>query len=128
PSSTPASTLAAPAASPAATVVKEASPSAVEQAQARLQSEGSKSTLLIVSASSSGVELALYRDMRARKIRATTGPDEGIDTRGLSCFPNCVFVPAEEVNALEVDAWLAVLHHEARHAVQAANNPNMASD
>jgi hypothetical protein len=102
--------------------------STVEVAYARLQQEAMKTTLVIVSSASTGVEGDIYRDMRARIFRSSTGPDEGIDTHGLACYPNCVFVPAEEVNALTVDVWAIVLRHEYRHMVQASHNPNMASD
>ena len=97
-------------------------------AHTRLQQEALKTTLIIVSSASTGVEGDIYRDMRARIFRSSTGPDEGIDTHSLACYPNCVFVPAEEVNALTVDVWASVLRHEYRHMVQASHNPNMASD
>jgi hypothetical protein len=102
--------------------------STVEMAYARLQQEAMKTTLVIVSSASTGVEGDIYRDMRARIFRASTGPDEGIDTHSLSCYPNCVFVPVEEVNALTVDVWVLVLRHEYRHMVQASHNPNMSAD
>ena len=66
--------------------------------------------------------------MRARVFRSTTGPDEGIDTHSLPCYPNCVFVPIEEVNVLTVGTWMQVLRHEYRHMLQASHNPNLAAD
>src|SRR5207244_2429590 len=91
----------------------------VEVAHERLQQEPMQTTLIIVSDTSSGVEGNIYRDLLARNFRSSTGPDEGIDTHSLSCYPNCVFVPAPEVNALSVDGWVQVLRHEYRHMVQA---------
>jgi hypothetical protein len=85
-------------------------------------------TLVILSPASSGLEGKIYAHLRLRKFRATTGPDEGIDTRSLSCYPGCIFVPVEEVNALGVGGWMEVLQHEARHVVQLINNPDLARD
>ena len=105
-----------------------AGPSTLERAHTRLQAEGLRTELIIVSRASKGVELAIYRDLRIRRYRSTTGPDEGIDTHSLACYPACVFVPVQEINVLTVDRWAAVLRHEYRHVIQAANNPNLASD
>jgi hypothetical protein len=85
-------------------------------------------TLLILSPASSGLEGRIYAHLRLRKFRATTGPDEGIDTRSLACYPGCIFVPVEEVNALGVGGWMEVLQHEARHVEQLINNPDLARD
>ncbi len=100
----------------------------VEQAHAQLQNDGNQVYLVIVSNQSTGLEHDIYQDLRERNIRATTGPDEGIDTHGEFCYPDCVFVPKEEVNAISVQAWADVLRHEFRHIVQAKNNPNLAKD
>jgi hypothetical protein len=102
--------------------------STLERAHARLQAEGLQTQLFIVSRASRGVELAIYRDLRIRYYRSTTGPDEGIDTYSLACYPACVFVPVQEINVLTVERWMAVLRHEYRHVIQARNNPNLASD
>ena len=102
--------------------------SMVEEAHARLQNQGMQVFLVIVSNQSTGVEGEIYRDLRRRNFRSTTGPDEGIDMRGEFCYPDCVFVPLEAVNALSVEAWMDVLQHEYRHIVQVRNNPNMAQD
>jgi len=119
----------APAASPAGTIDSGKGNSNVELAHQQLQQQATlKTTLVIVSSTSSGVEGAIYRDLLARNFRSSTGPDEGIDTRELTCYPNCVFVPANEVNSLSVEEWVQVLRHEYRHNVQAAHNPNMAAD
>jgi hypothetical protein len=130
----PQTPTAAPAASmeaqntPPGSVVDDLGESTAGQAVARLQDEGLQTTLIIVSANSTGVELEIYQDMRQRMIRGTAGPDEGIDTRSQRCYPYCVFIPFEERNALSVDAWVLVLRHEYRHMVQAVHNPTMASD
>jgi hypothetical protein len=85
-------------------------------------------TLVILSPASSGLEGKIYMHLRQRKFRATTGPDEGIDTRSLPCYPGCIFVPVEEVDALGVAGWKEVLQHEARHVEQLRNNPDLARD
>ena len=100
----------------------------VEQAHGRLVEEGLKMTLVLVSDKSTGTEGDVYRDLRFRDIRATTGTNEGIDTHSLACYPYCVFVPVEEANALKVEAWEGVLRHEYRHMLQASNNPTLAQD
>ena len=84
--------------------------------------------LVILSDTSGGLEGQIYGVLRRRKFRATTGPDEGIDTRSLFCAPGCIFVPTEEKNALGIGGWQEVLLHEARHVEQLSNNPNMARD
>ena len=130
-SATPSASLTpqpSPTANPTPYVINGNGESTVEQAHARLQNEGRQTYLLILSSASSDVEGEIYQDLRQRNIRMTTGPDEGIDTHGLFCYPNCVFVPQEEVNALSVEAWVQVLRHEYRHIVQATNNPHMAQD
>jgi hypothetical protein len=117
-----------PAATPAGTVASGQGSSNAEMAHERLQQEALKTTLIIVSSTSTGIEGDIYRDLRARNFRSSTGPDEGIDTHSLSCYPNCVFVPVEEVNALTVDVWVQVFRHEYRHMLQASHNPNMSTD
>ena len=109
-------------------ITTAAGPSTLERAHARLEAEGLRTKLIIVSPASQGVELAIYRDLRIRHYRSTTGPDEGIDTHSLACYPACVFVPVQEIKVLAVDRWVAVLRHEYRHVIQAGNNPHMASD
>ena len=109
-------------------ITSVAGSSTLERAHARLLAEGLQTQLIIVSRASQGVELAIYRDLRIRRYRSTTGPDEGIDTHSLACYPACVFVPVQEINVLTVGRWMAVLRHEFRHVIQAGNNPNMASD
>lgn len=109
-------------------VVNAIGDSNVEQADAQLQKSGSQFDLIFVSTKSTGVQADIYRDLRQRNIRATTGPDEGIDTQGESCYPNCVFIPREEADAISVEAWIEVLRHEYRHIIQEKNNPDMARD
>jgi hypothetical protein len=121
----PATPMAAP--TPDAGAANGSENSTVAAARARLQQEGMTTTLIIVTGASTGVEGIIYQDLLARGFRSTTGPDEGIDTHSLSCYPNCIFVPAAEVDALGVDLWVQVLRHEYRHMVQASHNPNMAS-
>lgn len=109
-------------------VVNGTGDSNVEQAHAFLQGEGNSVYLIIVSDESTGVEGQIYRDLVKRHFRATTGPDEGIDTHAEVCYPDCVFVTRQEVNAIGVSAWIEVLRHEYRHITQALNNPLMAQD
>jgi len=108
--------------------VPTASPTQLELAHARLAAQGFQFELNVVAPWSTGVALAIYRDLRLRRYRSTTGPDEGIDTHSLACYPGCVFVPYQEVNVLAVDRWVAVLQHEYRHVIQATHNPTMAAD
>lgn len=115
-------------ATPPKVVVDDSGESTAGQAVVRLRADGLNMTLVIVSENSTGVELAVYQDLHQRMIRATTGPDEGIDIRSERCYPYCVFVPFDERNALSVDAWSLVLRHEYRHMLQASHNPNLASD
>lgn len=84
--------------------------------------------LVILTPRDDGLRGEIYRLLRRRKFRATTGPDEGIDTRSLSCYPGCIFVPVEEVDAISVAGWISVLRHEARHVEQLRHNPEMAWD
>jgi len=84
--------------------------------------------LVILTPREGGLRGEIYRVLRRRKFRATTGPDEGIDTRSLSCYPGCIFVPVEEVDAISVSDWISVLRHEARHVAQLRHNPEMAWD
>lgn len=98
----------------------------VARAHARLWQDGLQLAVLVVSPRSEGVQQEIYRDLVKRNLRATTGPDEGFDTRTVQCFPNCVFVPLEAVNSISVESWVNVLRHEQRHMVQAANNPDLA--
>ncbi len=102
--------------------------SAVERAHAQLSSANNPIYLVIVSAQSTGLEGEIYQDLIKRDFRATTGPDEGIDTHAEFCYPNCVFVQSQAVNAIGVNSWLGVLKHEYRHVMQATNNPTMAQD
>jgi len=85
-------------------------------------------TLAILDGSGSEVERVIHESLRRRKFRATTGPDERIDTHSLPYCPACIFVPREEVDSISVASWRGVFLHEARHAVQAVNNPDMAAD
>ncbi len=116
------------AAAPPNYVVNGTGNSNVERAHARLLSEGYKVYLILVSSRSPGVEGQIYRDLIARHFRSTTGPDEGFDTRGEFCYPNCVFVPQQDANVISASGWVGVLRHEYRHITQAKNNPNMAQD
>ncbi len=109
-------------------VVNGTGHSNVEQAHASLLGEGYKVYLILVSYRSTGVEGQIYRDLIARHFRSTTGPDEGIDTRGEFCYPNCVFVPVQDANVIGASGWVGVLRHEYRHITQAENNSNMAHD
>jgi hypothetical protein len=103
-------------------------PSRVELAHAQLEAQGQHFSLIMVSPASQSLELAIYRDLRARRYRSTAGPDEGFDTHGQPCFPNCVYIPFQEVNVLAVSTWVRVLRHEIRHMNQAAHNPTLARD
>jgi hypothetical protein len=118
----------APPHQPTSYVVNGIGGSNVEQAHAQLQQQGNHVYLIVVSSDSPGIEGQIYRDLIQRNIRATVGPDEGFDTHGEFCYPNCVFVPREAANAISVQAWVDVLRHEYRHITQAENNPNMAQD
>ncbi len=109
-------------------VVNGTGHSNVEQAHASLLGEGYKVYLILVSYRSTGVEGQIYRDLIARHFRSTTGPDEGIDTHGEFCYPDCVFVPSQDANIIGVSGWVEVLRHEYRHITQAKNNPHMAQD
>ncbi len=122
--SPPPSPTAWPAISPF--VINPTGGSNVEEAHARLEAAGDKVYLVIVSSDSSGDLGTIYYDLQTRQIRATAGPDEGIDTRSVSCYPDCVFVRREDVDDLSVAGWMAVLRHEYRHVTQARNNPEMA--
>jgi hypothetical protein len=84
--------------------------------------------LVIVDETSTGLEGRIYARLRRRKFRATTGPDEGIDTRGATWGPYCVYVPREAVDAISLASWQGVLLHEARHLTQLRNNPDLAED
>ncbi len=109
-------------------VVNGTGNSNVEQAHALLQNEGYQVYLIILSNQSPGVEGLIYRDLLQRHFRSTTGPDEGFDTHGEFCYPNCVYVPSAAVNAISVYGWVGVLRHEYRHINQAEHNPNLAQD
>lgn len=98
------------------------------QAQARLLGEGLRFYVNVLSPESVGVEQEIYQDLRRRNLRATTGPDEGIDTSALPCAPSCEFTPYQAVNEISVESWVNVLRHEQRHMVQAVHNPNLARD
>jgi len=100
----------------------------VEQAHAQLLAEGNLVYLIFVSAQSTGVEGQIYSDLVRRYFRTTTGPDEGIDTHGEFCYPNCVYVLRSAANDIGVAAWTSVLRHEYRHIIQAQHNPNLAQD
>jgi hypothetical protein len=113
---------------PTSYVVHGAGDSNAEKAHAQLQNTDLKTFLILVSGDSTGLEGEIYRDLIKRNFRSTTGPDEGVDTHGYFCYPNCVFVLKEAANVLSVEGWTAVLRHEYRHVVQATNNPNMAQD
>lgn len=84
--------------------------------------------LIFVSAESAGVEGNIYRDLKRRLYRITTGPDEGFDVSDLPCSPRCLFVPLEDANSITVENWLRVLDHEYRHVIQAEHNPNLAHE
>lgn len=103
-------------------------PTNVELAHAALTRAGFRFRVVIVSESSVGIEGEIFRDLNRRRLRATTGPDEGIDTAAVSCHPDCVFVRADAVNEISVESWQNVLRHEQRHMVQARNNPQMAGE
>jgi hypothetical protein len=116
---------------PAGLVVNGDGNSNAGRAHLLLQSEadpGNPVYLIIVSGQSTGVEGEIYRDLRQRGFRTTTGPDEGIDTSSEFCYPDCVFVLGDQVNAIGVNSYMRVLQHEYRHIVQVKNNPNMAQD
>ncbi len=104
--------------------------SRAEEAYRALVDEGPLSgvTLVLLDSNATGVEGTIYQSLRLRKFRATTGPDERIDTHSLPYCPACSFVPREEADAISVASWRGVLLHEARHVVQAINNPDMAAD
>lgn len=100
----------------------------VERAHAYLQNQGYRVYLIIISSRSPGIEGEIYRDLLKRHFRSTTGPDEGFDTHGEFCYPDCVYVPNYAINAISVYGWIGVLKHEYRHITQATNNPEMALD
>lgn len=100
----------------------------VAEAQGLLFLEHLVFTVIVVSPDSTGVEKTIYDDLTRRHLRATSGPDEGIDTKSIQCYPNCVFIHPTAVNEIIVESWRNVLRHEQRHMVQAANNPDMARD
>lgn len=102
--------------------------SRVEHALPLLESQVGPVILIIVSNQSAGVEGDIYRDLHRRLFRTTTGPDEGIDTKSEFCYPTCIFVLSEEVNAIGVSAWVRVLQHEYRHVTQAKHNSTLAQD
>jgi len=126
--SEPTPTGTATATLPANHIINGDGHSQVEQAVPILESQVDPFYLIIVSSRSTGVEADIYRDLRLRFFRTTTGPDEGIDTHTEFCYPSCIFVLAEEVNAIPVSSWLRVLMHEYRHIIQAKNNPTLAQD
>lgn len=84
--------------------------------------------LIILSEDSTGLEGEIYARLRRRKFRATTGTDDGFDTREIPYCPNCILVPVEEVDALTVASWKRVFLHEARHLIQLRRNPDLARD
>lgn len=98
----------------------------VERAQAVLSKEGLRFALVVVSTESAGLEGEIFRDLTKRNFRATTGADEGFETRGVGCHPRCVFVRSNAVNEISTESWTNVLRHEERHMVQATNHPNLA--
>lgn len=100
----------------------------VAKAQSLIYDEGIRFYLVVLSKGATGLEAEIYKDLVERKIRATTGPDEGFNTESLKCNPNCVFVPIKVVDALSVESWASVLRHEHRHMIQASHNPTMADD
>ncbi len=128
---TPEDTVPASTPSPIGTidyVVNGTGKSNVAQALYRLQAQGDLVYLVILSSQSTGTEGEIYRDLQQRGFRSTTGPDEGVDTHGEFCYPDCVFVLAGAVNAISPDSWVRVLQHEYRHITQAENNPDLAQD
>jgi hypothetical protein len=124
----PTNTATATPTRPAGYIVNGSGNSTIEQAFLRMLSPGDPVYLVIVSGQSTGTEGDVYRDLRQRRFRTTTGPDEGIDTSGEFCYPGCVFVLSEEVNVNRIDSWTRVLQHEYRHITQAKNNPTLARD
>ncbi len=109
-------------------IVNPVGMSNVEQAHEQLEAEGNRVYLILISHDSPGAQELIYWDLQARQIRATTGPDEGIDTSALSCYPDCVFVRREDAGSLTVETWTRVLRHEYRHIEQVRNNPELAHD
>jgi hypothetical protein len=98
----------------------------VARAQTELRSEGLVFSVIVVSFTSEGLRYEIYQDLIRRNFRATTGPDEGIDTTPFECYPDCVFIRQDAVDTLPVESWKNVLRHEQRHMVQAANHPALA--
>ncbi len=111
-----------------ATVVNGSGDTNAEAAFTRLQDEEPPAVLFLVDQNSTGIAGDIYRDLVHRNFRATTGPDEGIDTHSLACYPRCLFVLKAAANAIGVEAWTNVLRHEYRHITQAMNNPQLAQD
>src|ERR671939_271514 len=81
----------------------------LNRARAMLQDEALQFELILVTRDSTGIEGQIYRDLKQRNIRATAGPDEGLDVRDEPCYPKCIFVPSDEVNAISVTSWTRVL-------------------
>lgn len=100
----------------------------VALASEQLFQEGLAFSVIVVSPLSTGIQARIYDDLTKRHLRATSGPDEGIDTTSLKCHPNCVFIHYRALDEIGVESWKNVLRHEQRHMVQALHNPNLARD
>lgn len=94
----------------------------------RLHPKHEEVSLILVSRESTGLEGKIYEDLVRRNFRMTTGPDEGLDTAGETCYPNCLYALREQAGAIAVEGWLPVIEHEYRHIVQARHNQNLAHD
>lgn len=94
----------------------------------QLKREGNDFTMIVVSSLSTGLEQQIFADLEKRDYRATTGPDEGYDTSTLACYPNCVIVRQDALDAVPAESWVRVLQHEQKHMVQLRNNSDLAKD
>ncbi len=127
PTNTPPPTTIPPTSTPQPTEVPPTiNTSNVHVAIENLRERGINMRLYVVSSSSEDVFKVIYDDLRRRNFIATTGPDEGIDTRGVSGCPYCIFVPDYSVNSRSVASWERIIQHEAWHSLQVANNPDLA--
>lgn len=112
---------------PTSTPTIQPSQSNINTALSRLAEEGIHLTVYIVSKNSEGIHLEVYKDLVNRRIAATVGPDEGIDTSSVPNYPNIVFLMSGYENRSPSFLYL-LLRHEWWHTIQASNNPNMAND
>jgi hypothetical protein len=97
-------------------------------AAAQLKAGGEDFEIVVLSDASTGIEAEIYENLLRRNYRATTGADEGFDVSGQPCWPRCIYLRRDALDAVPVESWVRVLKHESRHVLQAKNNPNLARD